>query len=156
MAAVVAVVLHRRHVAACVRLRRRDVVAHVVLRREVVLRRLHDGRVLRVLWRLVREGPAAPALADDDGHHVGEPDDAGDDAVGDGAVARVVGEQEAEAAVDDAEGDDEAAKPDVAVRPEGARLVLVVHLVVEHAQDRLEEDEHEEHDADHRVVFVQL
>lgn len=111
---------------------------------------------LLVARRTVPPGPASPRLPDDDGGDVDAPDERGDDAVRDLAAARVVGELEAQASVDDAEGDDDAAEPDVAVGPDHAARVLLEQAVVQQSQDRLEENEHEEDDADDRVGFVEL
>jgi hypothetical protein len=50
-----------------------------------------------------------------------------------------VSEIESKAAVDDAESDDDASKPDVSVRPESTALVLFEQTMVHVAKNRLEE-----------------
>ena len=67
--------------------------------------------------------------------HPNKPDQACNDTVCDFAAAGVVRELEAEAAVDDADGDDDATEPDVRVRPGSATTVALECDVVDVAED---------------------
>jgi len=88
--------------------------------------------------------------------HVREPHQGRHDAIDDLAGARVVREQQAQAAVDDAEGDEGAAEPDVNGGPEGAARGADVQEVVRKAQHRLEDKERDDDDADDGMVRVEL
>jgi len=104
----------------------------------------------------IRRLPVLPPanLANDDARHIRQPHDAGDDAVRNLARARVARQLQAQAAVDDAQRDDAAAQPDVRVGPEDAAFVGLEEVVVQEAQDGLEEEEDEEDYADYWVVVV--
>ena len=85
-----------------------------------------------------------------------EPNNTRDDAVGDFATGGVISELEAEAALDEGEGEEEAAPPDVEGGPDGSALGLDVDGVVEGAEDGLEEEGDDDDEADDGVVFVDL
>lgn len=65
-------------------------------------------------------------------------------------------EIEPKAAVDDAESDDDASKPDVSVRPEGTALVLLEKTMVHVTKNWLEEDQDEKHNANNRMSLIEL
>ena len=112
-------------------------------------------RTLRILWR-PRRHLGAPPFADNCRCDVKKPHNARDDTVGDGPGARVVGKEEAEPTVDDAERDYGSSEPDVRVGPEGAALVLLEELMMQHAEGGHEEYKDEEENADNGVVGVNL
>lgn len=62
---------------------------------------------------------------------------------------------QAQPTIDDADGDDGAPEPDVAVGPDDAAAVLLEHDVVQEAEEGLEEEQDEEDDADDGVGVVQ-
>lgn len=95
-------------------------------------------------------------LAEDGGADVGQPDNSCNDSVSNLAALGIVCKLETETTVDDSEGDDDAAKPNMSVRPESAVPVFLVHLVVDHTEERLEEDEAKNDDTDDGVIFAQL
>jgi hypothetical protein len=65
-------------------------------------------------------------------------------------------EVEPKAAIDDAESDDGASKPDVSVRPEGTALVLLEKTMVHVTKNWLEEDQDEKHNANDRMSLIEL
>lgn len=89
-----------------------------------------------------------------DNGHPDEPHRPGDDAVRDLPLDRVPAQHEAEAAVDDAQREDEPAPPDVRDGPDGAALVLFVHVVVDEAADGLENEGADDDDADDGVAVA--
>lgn len=95
--------------------------------------------------------PGAAVLADDDGEDPERPHDDGDAGEGVGGGAGLVGEREAEPPVDDAEGDAQAADPDVHVGDPGAALEPAEAPVVQDAPQRLGEQRDEDHDAEDGV-----
>jgi len=103
---------------------------------------IHRARPLRDLRIPLLSLPCKSGFLDLAVHssgHPDEPDQACDDAVGDFAAAGVVGELETETAVDDADGDDDAAEPDVGVGPGGAAAVVLEGDVVDVAEEGLED-----------------
>ena len=68
----------------------------------------------------------------------------------------LVREIKTKTAVDNAESDDDATKPDVSVRPEGAALVLLEEAMMHITEDRLEEDQDEKHNTDNRMSLIEL
>jgi hypothetical protein len=65
-------------------------------------------------------------------------------------------EIESQAAVNDAESDDDASKPDVSVRPESTALVLFEQAMVHVPKDWLEEYQDEKHNADDWMSLIEL
>ena len=92
----------------------------------------HIGRFGILRW-LVGSRLFPLDFAEDGRENVYEPYHASDDSISNFAALGVVRKLEAETTIDDSQGDDDAAKPDVSVRPEAAVPVLLVHLVVNHA-----------------------
>lgn len=68
----------------------------------------------------------------------------------------LVREIKSKTAVDNAESDDDATKPDVSVRPEGTALVLLEKAMMHITKDRLEEDQDEKHDTDDWMSLIEL
>ncbi len=85
-----------------------------------------------------------------------DPNDARNDPVCNLAAVRVGGELQAEAALDEGEGEEEAAPPDVQGGPDGSAVLFDVDGVVEGAEDGLEDEGDDDGDADYGVVFVDL
>ncbi len=85
-----------------------------------------------------------------------DPNDARDDPVCDLAAVRVGGEFQAQAALDEGEGEEEAAPPDVQGGPDGSAVLFDVDGVVEGAEDGLEDEGDDDGDTDYGVVFVDL
>ncbi len=100
--------------------------------------------------------PAAADLAVDGGCHPDEPYDGRNGNVGGLEVGGCVGELQAEAAVDYADGDADAAVPDVQVGPDGAALQALEPGVVDQAEEGLQEEGGEDNDAEDGVVFGEL
>ena len=88
--------------------------------------------------------------------HPNKPDQSRNDTICDFAAAGVVGEFQAETAVDDADGDDDATEPDVGVRPCSATTVALECDVVDVAEDGLKDEKREDDDSDYGVVCVDL
>jgi hypothetical protein len=65
-------------------------------------------------------------------------------------------EIESKAAVDDAESDDNASKPDVSVRPESTALVLFEQTMMHVPKNWLEEYQDEKHNSDDWVSLIEL
>jgi hypothetical protein len=63
---------------------------------------------------------------------------------------------ESKAAVDDAESDDDASKPDMSVRPESTALVLLEQTMMHVPKNRLEEYQDEKHNPDDWVSLIEL
>jgi len=108
-------------------------------RRPLAVHRARSLRDLRIPLLSLSRKSRFLDLAVHGRRHPDEPDQACDDAVGDFAAAGVVCELEAETAVDDADGDDDPAEPDVGVGPGGAAAVALEGNVVDVAEDGLED-----------------
>lgn len=88
--------------------------------------------------------------------HIHERDQGSNNTVNNLAGARVIRELQAQTAVDDAEGDEGAAEPDVRGGPEGAARGADEAIVVYYAKEGLEEEERDHDDADDGVGRVEL
>jgi hypothetical protein len=102
------------------------------------------------ICRTARLGPLD--LPKDSSSHPNQPNDARNYAIRNLAATRVVRDLQAQTAIDDAESDQHAAEPQMRVRPDLAALVLLVHGVVDEAEDWLEEEKAEDYDSDDWVV----
>ena len=85
-----------------------------------------------------------------------DPDQAGDNTIGDFASCRVGGEPQAQAALDDGEGQDDAAPPHVRSRPNRSPSLSDVDGVVECAKDRLEHEGRDDGKTNDGMVLVDL
>jgi hypothetical protein len=65
-------------------------------------------------------------------------------------------EIESKAAVDDAQSDDDASKPNVSVRPESTALVLFEKAMVHVTKNWLEEYQDEKHNSDDWMGLIEL
>lgn len=106
--------------------------------------------------RVIPPRHPSPPLSDNNTSHIRHPHDRRDHAVCDFSRVAVLREIETEPAVDDAKGYDDPAEPEMGVRPEGPPLEVLEVVVVEQAEDGLEEQEDEEEDADNWVRVVEL
>jgi hypothetical protein len=123
------------------------------VKRAATLRASHS---IIVFWWSGKRISLSSLLTNDDGSDVDAPDNSSDNTVQDRAPRCVAGELEAQSAVDDTEGYDDATKPDVTVGEASSLLESLEVRVVEEAQDGLEEDGYEEDYADDRVGFSDL
>ena len=85
-----------------------------------------------------------------------DPDQAGDNTISDFASRGVSGEFQAQASLDDGEGQDDAAPPDVRSGPDRSPSVSDVDGVVESAEDGLEDEGGDDGKADDGVVLADL
>ena len=86
----------------------------------------------------------------------GDPDQAGYDTIGDFASGGVIGESQAQASLDDGEGEDDAAPPHVRIRPNRSPSLSDVDGVVECAEDGLEHEGGDDGKTNDGVVLVDL
>ena len=86
----------------------------------------------------------------------GEPDDGGDDDVGDLGACPLAAEAQAEEPLHQAEGEDHAAVPDVRSGVDGGALVVFVLDVVDVAEDGLGDEEEDDGNAGDGVEFGEL
>lgn len=96
--------------------------------------------------------PASLDFTKNGSGHPHEPNDTGNDAIGDLAFVGVVREPQAKATVDNAEGDQNAAEPEMCIGGSLASLVLLEEAVVDEAGDWLEEEKDEDDYADDWMV----
>ena len=85
-----------------------------------------------------------------------DPDHAGYNTIGDFASCCVGGELQAQASLNDGEGQDHTAPPHVRGGPNRSPSLADVNGVVEGAEDRLEDESGDDGKADDGVVFVDL
>jgi len=111
---------------------------------------------LIVLWWSVTSLAVSPPLANEDGYNVDDPHYAGNDAVRDRTSFCVISEQESKTTVDDAEGNDDSAEPDMCIRDDCSGLELLEVGVVEETKDWLEEDHDKKKDADDGVRLADV
>lgn len=87
-----------------------------------------------------------------------EPNMYSNDSVGDASALRAhmhrVSPLETKSAIDDTEGNRNAAEPDVHVRPESTALVLLEQQVVDITEKRLQEHENEDHNTNDGMVMI--
>lgn len=104
---------------------------------------------------VVLPATARPPRLEPDGEHIQHRRDAGDDRVGDDPRCRGRGELHAETAVDDAEEQDDATKPNVRMADSAAHLVLLVVHVVHQAKEGLDDQEHAHDGAEDGVRLLE-
>ena len=85
-----------------------------------------------------------------------EPNHARNHSICDLATSRVVGELQAQSALDDGEGEEKAAPPDVQGRPDRSPLCFDVDGVVESTEDGLEDESGQDGNTDDGMIFVDL
>ena len=85
-----------------------------------------------------------------------EPDDTRNDPICNLAFGCVAGELQAQASLDESEGEEDTAPPDVEGGPDGSSLFADEDGMMEGAEDGLEEESGDDGETDDRVVFVYL
>lgn len=96
--------------------------------------------------------PASLDFTENGSGHPHKPDDTSNYSIGDLAFAGVVREPQAKAPVDDAKGNQGAAKPEMRIGRSLASLMLLEEMVVDEARDWLEEEKGENDNADNWMV----
>jgi hypothetical protein len=112
---------------------------------------------LVVLWWSIERVSRLPPFSNKDRCNIGEPENDCEDGIRNyAALRRIVSKLEAQATIDDAEGDDDAAEPDVPVRSWCSGPDLLVVGVVEGTEDWLKKGENKENNANDGVGLVGL